>query len=244
VTAVSNTSGGEASAAAANSQSQALAATLRKLASKAAEQAGGGLSLVFAAAPGDDSPNNAARLRAAAGFATPHAAREAAQMLLPQVRSAIGSGSQESLCALPSLGERAGAGLEILPLIFEGRAHGALVVGGPAEITAAQRIALDETIAYLSLLLDRADVAAQLDRARASATDPNARHDEQNEEILKLSEALFAQDIELLRSNEKLGKIEKLKNDFIEKMSRELRTPLNSIIEGIISVLTGENDAI
>jgi signal transduction histidine kinase len=62
--------------------------------------------------------------------------------------------------------------------------------------------------------------------------------------MLKLSEALFAQDIELLRSHEKLGKIEKLKNDFIEKMSRELRTPLNSIIEAIISVLTGENEAL
>ena len=60
--------------------------------------------------------------------------------------------------------------------------------------------------------------------------------------MLKLSEALFAQDIELLRNNEKLGKVEKLKNDFIEKMSRELRTPLNSIIEAIISVLAGENE--
>ena len=65
-----------------------------------------------------------------------------------------------------------------------------------------------------------------------------------SDEILKLSEALFAQDIELLRNNEKLGKIEKLKNDFIEKMSRELRTPLNSIIEAIIQVLAGENEAL
>jgi signal transduction histidine kinase len=62
--------------------------------------------------------------------------------------------------------------------------------------------------------------------------------------VLRLSEALFAQDIELLRNTEKLGKIERLKDDFIEKMSRELRTPLNSIIEAIISVLTGENDAL
>ncbi len=62
--------------------------------------------------------------------------------------------------------------------------------------------------------------------------------------MLKLSEALFAQDIELLRNSEQLGKVEKLKNDFIEKMSRELRTPLNSIIESIIAVLAGENDAL
>ena len=245
MTAVSNTNGGgEAGPVVANPQTQALAATLRKLASSVAERVGGGLSLIFAAAPGDEAPDNAARLRAAAGFPSPHAAREAAQMLLPQVRSAIGSGSQELVCALPSLGERAGGGIEIHPLVFEGRAHGALVIGSPGGISQAQQNAFSETIAYLSLLLDHADAVAQRDRARASAADPNVRHDEQNEEILKLSEALFAQDIELLRSNEKLGKIEKLKNDFIEKMSRELRTPLNSIIEGIISVLTGENDAL
>jgi signal transduction histidine kinase len=244
VTAVPETNGGDASRAVAQPQTQALAAALRKLASSVAERAGGGLSLIFAAAPGEDSPDSAARLRAAAGFGTPHAAREAAEMLLPQVRNAIGSGSEEALCALPSLGERASGGLEIHPLVFDGRAHGALVVGTPSTISPTQRSALEETIAYLSLLLDHADMVAQRDQARASASDPKARQDEQNEEILKLSEALFAQDIELLRSNEKLGKIEKLKNDFIEKMSRELRTPLNSIIEGIISVLTGENDAL
>jgi signal transduction histidine kinase len=60
--------------------------------------------------------------------------------------------------------------------------------------------------------------------------------------VLKLSEALFAQDIELLRKSEQLGKVEKLKSDFIEKMSRELRTPLNSIIEAIIAVLAGEHE--
>ncbi|MEE9606221.1 MAG: HAMP domain-containing sensor histidine kinase, partial [Myxococcota bacterium] len=71
-----------------------------------------------------------------------------------------------------------------------------------------------------------------------------ANTDAQTEEVLKLSEALFAQDIELLRNNEKLNKIERLKNDFIEKMSLELRTPLNSIIEAIIAVLAGENEAL
>jgi two-component system sensor histidine kinase ChiS len=65
---------------------------------------------------------------------------------------------------------------------------------------------------------------------------------EDGDEILKLSEKLFEQDIELLRSSEKLGQIEKIKSDFIEKMSRELRTPLNGIIEAIVSVLAGENE--
>ena len=68
---------------------QALAQALRKLASNAADQTAGGLSLVFAAAPGDESADSAARLRAAAGFASPHAAREAAHQLHADVRDAI-----------------------------------------------------------------------------------------------------------------------------------------------------------
>jgi len=217
---------------------------LRKLASTAADHAGGGLSLVFAAAPGDDSPENASRLRAAAGFTTPHAARAAAQLILPDVRNAIAGQTKEALSALADLGERAAGGLEIHPLVFGENAHGALVVGLPATLSIEQRTALDDTIDHLSLCLDHANLVEERDRAEKVVSGSSGRREEQSEEILKLSEALFAQDIELLRSNEKIGKIEKLKNDFIEKMSRELRTPLNSIIEGIISVLTGENDAL
>jgi signal transduction histidine kinase len=91
----------------------------------------------------------------------------------------------------------------------------------------------------------RIDHEAALARLRdlESGQHTRVRHDdEKSDEILKLSEALFAQDIELLRSQEKLGTVQKLKSDFIEKMSRELRTPLNSIIEAIISVLAGENE--
>jgi signal transduction histidine kinase len=224
-------------------QTQALAAALRKLASRTAAQTGGGLSLIFAAAPGEDSLGDAATLRAAAGFSTPHAAREAADMLLPQVRDALGCQSWQSLCALPSLGARASAGLEIHPLVHDGSSRGALVLGFPAPMTPERQKSLADSVDYLSLLLDHAHVLFQRDSNRENVGGETSPGDE-SEEVLKLSEALFAQDIELLRSNEKLGKIEKLKNDFIEKMSRELRTPLNSIIEGIISVLTGENDAL
>jgi signal transduction histidine kinase len=214
------------------------------MASTAADQTGGGLSLVFAAAPGEDSPDSATRLRAAAGWGTPHAAREAAQLLLPDVRSVIVSQTREALSALPPFGERAASGLEIHPIGFGDKVLGALVIGLPAPLEPRQRAALETTIESVGLRLDHAHLDQLREDARAAAGDSKARSGDQSEEILKLSEALFAQDIELLRSNEKLGKIEKLKNDFIEKMSRELRTPLNSIIEGIISVLTGENEAL
>jgi signal transduction histidine kinase len=92
----------------------------------------------------------------------------------------------------------------------------------------------------VAVRIDHLHLADRL--GQLTSAGPAAAEEEKSDEILKLSEALFAQDIELLRNNEKLGKVEKLKNDFIEKMSRELRTPLNSIIEAIISVLAGENE--
>ena len=136
--------------------------------------------------------------------------------------------------------------------VFEGRIVGALAVGH-----AGRRSTIEPEQSLALAARGRGYLGAparshglDLGRVRAtcaSRSDQEAeecRRGERTTRCCKLSEALFAQDIELLRSNEKLGKIEKLKNDFIEKMSRELRTPLNSIIEAIISVLAGENDAL
>jgi signal transduction histidine kinase len=223
-------------------RTQSLATALRAAAAWAADQVGGGICLVFAAAPGDNAPDGAARLRAAAGFASAQAARDAAQAVLPAVRDALGAPTPRQLDAPPVLAERAKFGLRLLPLVFEERVHGVLVVGVPRPLEPGCGEILANLAAQLAVRLDHARLVEELARQRAAAadhTDPA-----KGEELLKLSEALFAQDIELLRSNEKLGKIEKLKNDFIEKMSRELRTPLNSIIESIIGVLTGENESL
>jgi signal transduction histidine kinase len=219
-------------------RNQRLAAEARSSAAAAAECVGGGLALIFAATPGDASPEAATRLRAAAGFSTAQAARDAARRLLDRVQGVVASGSAAQLAGDPSLGERAAAGILLQPLACEERVHGVLVVGLPAPLASAASQELVEMAELLALRFDHARLA----EARESASGPAS--EEASEEILKLSEALFAQDIELLRSNEKLSKVEKLKNDFIERMSRELRTPLNGIIESIISVLTGENEAL
>ena len=50
-----------------------LAAALRQASQRAAETADGGLSLIFVCSP--DEPEKPARLRAAAGFSSPEAAR-------------------------------------------------------------------------------------------------------------------------------------------------------------------------
>ena len=230
------------SAGAQAQRTQTLATALRAAASWAAEQMGGGVCLVFAAAPGDASSDGAARLRAAAGFATAQAARDAAQAVLGEVRKTLAGSAPRRIDAPAALAARAKAGLQLLPLVFEDSVHGVVVVGSALPVDSGAMEMLASLAGQLAVRLDHARLVEELASLRKTASD--SADPARGEELLKLSEALFAQDIELLRNNEKLGKIEKLKNDFIEKMSRELRTPLNSIIEAIIGVLTGENDTL
>jgi signal transduction histidine kinase len=67
---------------------------------------------------------------------------------------------------------------------------------------------------------------------------------EPSDEVLRLSEQLLAQDIELIKREERLTLVERLKADLIETMSYELRQPLNSMIERMISVLANEHEAL
>jgi signal transduction histidine kinase len=235
-------SAGPTAAGAQAQRTQTLATALRAAAAWAAEQMGGGVCLVFAAAPGDASADGAARLRAAAGFTSAQAARDAAQAVLPEVRQTLRGSAPRRIDTPALLADRAKAGLLLLPLVFEENIHGVLAVGSARKPEPGCSEMLTSLAAQLAVRLDHARLVEELARLRSATTEQ--ADPAKGEELLKLSEALFAQDIELLRNNEKLGKIEKLKNDFIEKMSRELRTPLNSIIEAIIGVLTGENDSL
>jgi signal transduction histidine kinase len=217
-----------------------IATTLRSAAARAAETVGG-YALVFAHAPQGEPSFGAPPLRSAAGFESPEEARAAAQRLKPFVQDAAETGRS---AVLPREAVQLGADVETstLPLVVDGRVRGVLVV---ASQTSPSPEALEALLGIVESAAIRLDHSALLGRVRVLEEElsEKMRHEEERgDEVLKLSEALFAQDIELLRNNEKLGKVEKLKNDFIEKMSRELRTPLNSIIEAIISVLAGENE--
>ena len=215
-----------------------LTRALRITASQAAGLIGGGASLVYTHNEGDTTSG---RLRAAAGFATADEARATSTAVESFVRAIVDSAEPQTAPVASPLAERmADATMYGLPLVAREGCVGALVVVPTAELP-------PETSANLEALAWGA--AAQVDHPAlahryASLSAESEKHleaaDEKNDELLKLSEELFAQDIELLRNNEKLGKIEKLKNDFIEKMSRELRTPLNSIIEATITVLSSE----
>jgi signal transduction histidine kinase len=218
--------------------SQGIAMGARAAASRSVEIVGGGLALLFARSNGEDS--GPPPLRAAAGFPTPTAARQAAEALQPCVRDLLERREATTYAPVDSLGVRGAGGIVGIPLCVGDRWHGALVVAAPAAVADPAVQALVHVAETVAIRLDHAQLAGQLTELSGVAQEK----EEKSEELLKLSEALFAQDIELRRSSEQLGKIEKLKNDFIEKMSRELRAPLNNIIEAIISVLASETDSL
>ncbi len=201
-----------------------LGEALREAAAHAAARIEGRV-LVFVGGGDETAP----KLRAAAGFASAEEARGLADDLAAPVADVLGGGD-------PAPRTDDGSALWVLPLAWEDRRHGALAVVTAEPVDAPGGQLLEGVAREVALRLDHADARARLARGPA---DPE---EDKSDELLKLSEALFNQDIQLLQNNERLGKVEKLKNDFIEKMSRELRTPLNSIIESIISVLAGENE--
>jgi len=217
-----------------------IGATLRSAAARAAE-AIRGFALVFAHAPQGEPGIGAPPLRAAAGFENPDEARATATRLKPFVLEAVETGRESKV---PAEALMLGSGVEssALPLVVDGRVRGVLVTAATNAPSAEARDTLAAIAESAAVRLDHAALLGQVRALEEQLTEKALREEERGDEVLKLSEALFAQDIELLRNNEKLGKVERLKNDFIEKMSRELRTPLNSIIEAIISVLAGENE--
>ena len=222
--------------------SQGIAQGARAAASRSVEIVGGGLALLFAHTGAD--PSAPPPLRAAAGFPTPTAARQAAEALQPVLHDLLERREATTYAPVDSLGVRGAGGIVGIPLSVGDRWHGALIVAAPAAVADPAVQALAHVAEIVAIRLDHAELVGKLTHLEGTVGEVQENAAQKSDEILKLSEALFAQDIELRRSSEQLGKIEKLKNDFIEKMSRELRAPLNNIIEAIISVLASETDSL
>ncbi|MFP6607529.1 MAG: hypothetical protein VCC19_13235, partial [Myxococcota bacterium] len=187
---------------------QQLTTALRETASRAAS-ATGGCALIFARTPGEDGADSQAKLRAAAGFGSADEARAASRAVLPEVWDTMASQEPKSLGVVAALG--AGCATS-LPLNFEGRTHGALVVAGATAGDEAVGRSLAQLASSAAVHLDHIQVLTELQILRGTANESKNLAEEKSDELLKLSEELFAQDIQLLRSNEKLGQIEKLKN--------------------------------
>lgn len=184
------------------------------------------------------------RLRTASGIASPEVARAAAAALTAPLGQLAATGHVQRVGPVAAFGPRGAAGIVLVPIATDTRVAGAFAIATATPLSPAALCAVETTAESIGARIEWSERSSEAEALRARLDEIDRVAEEKSDEVLKLSEALFAQDIELLRNNERLGQIEKLKNDFIEKMSRELRTPLNSIIESIIAVLAGENDVL
>lgn len=131
----------------------------------------------------------------------------------------------------PRVWARGAGGVYGFPIRHNGQPRGVALLGCPGPWPRVQNAGIESILRQIALVLDHHSMS---DTGGASA--------EPSDEVLRLSEQLLAQDIELIKREERLTLVERLKADLIETMSYELRAPLNSIIERVISVLANEHE--
>ncbi|HXZ86874.1 MAG TPA: hypothetical protein VEI82_15435, partial [Myxococcota bacterium] len=127
----------------------------------------------------------------------------------------------------PRIWARGAGGVFGFPIRHNGQPRGVALLGCPGPWPRVQNSGIESILRQIALVLDHHAVSG------GGASRPA----EPSDEVLRLSEQLLAQDIELIKREERLSLVERLKADLIETMSYELRAPLNSIIERVISVL-------
>ncbi len=242
---VPNQSAPNASANARDSLTTALHSAVHR----AAKQILGGVALLFTLPNASRAEGDPLQLRLAAGFGTPEEAQEAAQAVYPLADRCRDCRDVQRETAKPTPdGGKSESELIGFPVIFSNRVHGVLVAGSPSPVEEDVRRQLTMLCNTMALLLDQAALEAEVNFLHAQVAtlreSGGQEEDKSPEDLLELSEALFAQDLQVIQNNEIMNKVERLKSDFIEKMSRELRTPLNSIIESIISVIANDGDSL
>jgi signal transduction histidine kinase len=131
----------------------------------------------------------------------------------------------------PRIWSRGAGGVYGFPIRHNGQPRGVALLGCPGPWPRVQNAGIESILRQIALVLDH-----------HSMSDHGAASSEPSDEVLRLSEQLLAQDIELIKRDERLTLVERLKADLIETMSYELRAPLNSIIERVISVLANEHE--
>ncbi len=134
----------------------------------------------------------------------------------------------------PRIWSRAAGGVYGFPIRHNGQVRGCALLGCPGPWPRVQNAGIESILRQVALVLDHHAVSGATAAGEAEPSD----------EVLRLSEQLLAQDIELIKREERLTLVERLKADLIETMSYELRQPLNSMIERMISVLANEHEAL
>ena len=121
--------------------------------------------------------------------------------------------------APPRIWARAAGGVYGFALRHCGGLRGVAMVGCPGPWPRIRKAEIDSILGQLGLVLDH-----------CAARESSPAAEEPPDEVLQMSEQLFAQDIELIKKSERIDHVEQLHDDLIDKTSQELRTPINGIL--------------
>lgn len=208
-----------------DSLTTALAAGARHLAA-----AVDGFALIYPLRSVGDEPDGWAGFTCAKDAAAAGAA-------LASFRDETATSERPLRCEAPQeparIWSRAAGGVYGFPLRHASHARGVAIVGCPGPWPRMRSAEFESTLRQIALVLDHHAVSS----GDVSSGEPS-------DELLKLSEQLLAQDIELIKQDEKLEEIERLKSDLIEKMSHELGAPLQRISEQVVSVLATQHESL
>ncbi len=138
--------------------------------------------------------------------------------------------------------KRKPGGVAAHPLLFRDKMLGVLVLAGlrpfPPEDIQLMQLLSDQ----IALVFSQERIITKTNLMAEELSSKEKLIQGHDDELLRKSEELFNQDLELLKKDERLKEAEKLKQDFLEKMSRELRTPLNLMIHHLICALSNEDE--
>lgn len=126
---------------------------------------------------------------------------------------------------------RSAGGLFGFPLQHAGKTRGVAIMGCPGSWPRIRNAEVESILTQIALVLDHHAVSMQTPEDK-----------EASDELLSLSEQLLEKEVEQIKQQEQYIRKEALNHDLIEKMSFELRVPLNNIIERMISVLADEHE--
>jgi signal transduction histidine kinase len=171
-------------------------------------------------------------------------ARDLASQVVKERRPVIPARIPDDASLLIRTGswKRKPGGVAAHPLLFRDKMLGVLVLAGlrafPPEDIQLMQLLSDQ----IALVFSQERIITKSNLMAEELSSKERLLQGHDDELLRKSEELFNQDLELLEKDERLKGVEKLKHDFLEKMSRELRTPLNLMIHHLIGALSNEDE--
>ena len=170
-----------------------------------------------------------------AGFTCARDAEKAGEQLttfLKQVRASDQPLRTEAPKTPSRIWARAAGGLYGFPLKQTGEVRGVAIIGCPGSWPRMRNAEIESVLKQLTLVLDH----------HAVSEEGGSHDDSSADDLLDLSEQLLQKDVERMDQEKRIRRREDGQNDLIQRITSELRQPLNRIVEGIISALASEHE--